>query len=748
MADLSNKKKTERELRLSEALNRTILQTTADGYWIVDPTGRMADVNEAYLRMSGYRREEFIGLPIQSIDADEAPVETAARMERIFQNGSERFEVRHRRKDGSVFDVEVSATYLPGEQPLIICFCRDITERNRSMQELLRIKQVAEESEARFKALHNASFGGIAIHDKGVILDANQGLADLTGYSSIELIGMDGLGLIAPEDRQLVMDHILAGYEKPYEAVGLRKNGEKYPVRLEGRRIPYQGKLVRVVEFRDISDQKEAERLIGEAQERLQIIFDGLNALIYIADIATHELLFINEYGKKLCGEGEVANKCWQFLQHLDGPCSFCTNDKIVNADGTPSGIYRWECKNLVTGRWYDLTDQALRWVDGRLVRMEIAIDITERKQAEEALRSSQTRYQALLEQSSEAQALVDIQTQEIAEINRRVTELFGYSLPADAPLYLKQVAMEPPESTNSRYAMLKEQRSLPPATMTFRHKNGTAVQVERAGTVITLDGRDYLLISMRDMTVERRREAELARDVRLAGRVQRELLPELPASPRVALRSLYYPWHAVSGDSYQMEWRNDGILLRGFLIDVSGHGLATALQSASISVLLREAAGASTSLLEEVRRVNAQAAKYFAEGSYATLLGFELDLTLQELRYVGAGISKFFINGREILTPGMFVGVWEDAEFESGVISVAAGDCFHFLTDGFTDALAQPENANFWSPNGKDFEADVAALKRLAKSGTLRDDATGVCLKIESAEISSATPGNRSALR
>ena len=748
MADLSNKKKTERELRRSEALNRTILQTTADGYWIVDPTGRMADVNEAYLRMSGYRREEFIGLPIQSIDADEAPVETAARMERIFQNGSERFEVRHRRKDGSVFDVEVSATYLPGEQPLIICFCRDITERNRSMQELLRIKQVAEESEARFKALHNASFGGIAIHDKGVILDANQGLADLTGYSSIELIGMDGLGLIAPEDRQLVMDHILAGYEKPYEAVGLRKNGEKYPVRLEGRRIPYQGKLVRVVEFRDISDQKEAERLIGEAQERLQIIFDGLNALIYIADIATHELLFINEYGKKLCGEGEVANKCWQFLQHLDGPCSFCTNDKIVNADGTPSGIYRWECKNLVTGRWYDLTDQALRWVDGRLVRMEIAIDITERKQAEEALRSSQTRYQALLEQSSEAQALVDIQTQEIVEINRRVTELFGYSLPADAPLYLKQVAMEPPESTNSRYAMLKEQRSLPPATMTFRHKNGTAVQVERAGTVITLDGRDYLLISMRDMTVERRREAELARDVRLAGRVQRELLPELPASPRVALRSLYYPWHAVSGDSYQMEWRNDGILLRGFLIDVSGHGLATALQSASISVLLREAAGASTSLLEEVRRVNAQAAKYFAEGSYATLLGFELDLTLQELRYVGAGISKFFINGREILTPGMFVGVWEDAEFESGVISVAAGDCFHFLTDGFTDALAQPENADFWSPNGKDFEADVAALKRLAKSGTLRDDATGVCLKIESAEISSATPGNRSALR
>ena len=895
------KKKTECELRRSEALNRTILQTTGDGYWIVDSTGRMADVNEAYLRMSGYQREEFIGLPIYAVDADEVPAETAARIERIFQNGSERFEVRHRRKDGSVFDVEVSATLLQGVKPLFVCFCRDITERKSSIQELLRMKQAAEESEARFKALHNASFGGIAIHDKGVILDTNQGLADLTGYSSTELIGMDGLGLIAPEDRQLVMNHIVAGYEKPYEAVGLRKNGEKYPIRLEGRRIPYQGNFVRVVEFRDISDQKEAELLIRKAQECMQIVFDGINALIYIADIKSHELLFINEYGKKLWGEGAAGNKCWQFLQHLDGPCSFCTNDKIVNVDGTPSGIYRWEFKNLVTGIWYDVTDCALRWVDGRLVRLEIAIDITERKQAEEAqrrntliqsalreiaeaasaaisleemyatvnrltnkvlpsdifhlalldetnthivdgysrdvenyvakrrpvakglteytlrrgralhvtadelqrlqesgevirqssspihewmgapmitpsgkwlgvlavisrtaahsfqpeevevlaiiaaqvsmaierkqaaaeIRASQVRYQAFMEQSYEAQAVIDIKTQEIVEINRRVTELFGYSLPEDAPLYAKQVAKEPLENTNARYATLNTQRFLPPATMTFRHKNGAAVLVERAGTVITLDGRDYLLVSMRDMTIERRREAELARDVGLASRVQRELLPALPASPRVAISSLYYPWHAVSRDSYQMEWRNEGTLLRGFLIDMSGHGLATALQTASISVLLRENTRTSTSLLEQVQRVNAKAAKYFAEESYATLLGFELDLLRRELRYVGAGITKFYINGREIMTSGMFIGMFENVEFGSGVIPVEAGDCLYFLTDGFTDLLAQPDNANFWSPDGKDFEADVAALERLAESGMLRDDATGLCFKI-----------------
>ena len=75
---------------------------------------------------------------------------------------------------------------------------------------------------------------------------------------------------------------------------------------------------------------------------------------------------------------------------------------------------------------------------------------------------------------------------------------------------------------------------------------------------------------------------------------------------------------------------------------------------------------------------------------------------------------------------------MWGNAKFESGVIPVAVGDWLHFLTDGFTDALTQPENKDFWSREGKDFDADVAALEMLAGSGKLRDDATGVSLKIK----------------
>jgi len=140
---------------------------------------------------------------------------------------------------------------------------RDIAERKRSGKAL-------QESEERFKSLHNASFGGIAIHDKGIILECNQGLADMTGYSAAELTGgMDGLMLLAEKSRNDVMNKILSGYEKPYEAIGLRKNGEEYPMRLEGRNIPYKGKMVRTVEFRDITEQKRAEAEREKLQAQL-----------------------------------------------------------------------------------------------------------------------------------------------------------------------------------------------------------------------------------------------------------------------------------------------------------------------------------------------------------------------------------------------------------------------------------------------------------------------------------------------
>ena len=364
--------------------------------------------------------------------------------------------------------------------------------------------------------------------------------------------------------------------------------------------------------------------------------------------------------------------------------------------------------------------------LENKLTNQTIALS-----QKNNELISSEARYHALVEQSSEALALVDIETNEIVEVNRRFTELFGYSLPADKPIYIRQIAVKPERETDQHYKNVLKQHFSPESAI-YRHKNGIEVHVERAGTVITIRDKNYLLLSNRDITAERHRQAELMQDAEFACRVQRELLPEVSDSQFVDIRTIFHPSNIVSGDSYYMEWRNEGKMLRGFLIDITGHGLATALQTASINALLRETSNAKLTLLEQLVQIDGRAAKYFSEGSFAAILGFEFDFTDMEVRYVGAGITQFYFNGKQIESLGMLVGIIDNAKFESGAISISEGDCIYFLTDGFTDRLTEPENINFWSPNGKDFDADVAALELLAEKGNLRDDATGICFKIK----------------
>lgn len=119
----------------------------------------------------------------------------------------------------------------------------------------------------------------------------------------------------------------------------------------------------------------------------LTTVLDGLDALVYVSDMQNHELLYVNKYGRDIWGPDIQGMTCWQVLQKdQEGPCTFCTNDKLLSKDGSAGDVYIWEFQNTHNRRWYQCRDQAITWIDGRTVRMEIATDITTLKNSEQKL--------------------------------------------------------------------------------------------------------------------------------------------------------------------------------------------------------------------------------------------------------------------------------------------------------------------------------------------------------------------------
>ncbi|MEN8231194.1 MAG: GAF domain-containing protein [Thermodesulfobacteriota bacterium] len=154
-------------------------------------------------------------------------------------------------------------------------------------------------------------------------------------------------------------------------------------------------KKVKALE-RELSGHHDIEKMLWEKQDQLFKVLDSLDAIVYVADMESYEILFVNRYAEKLFGNitGKI---CWQVLQsNMTGPCPFCKNSEIVSSDGKPEDIILWEIQNTITGKWYSIRDRAINWLDGRVVHLQIAIDISDRKKAEAALQASEEKFRTV----------------------------------------------------------------------------------------------------------------------------------------------------------------------------------------------------------------------------------------------------------------------------------------------------------------------------------------------------------------
>lgn len=129
------------EHKFLEEKNKMILERAIDGFWVLNPEGRILNVNNAFCEISGYSREELLNKRVSDLEVVETPEETDEHIKKVIETGWDHFESRHRRKDGRVIDVEVSANYMDIAGGRFFSFLRDITERKRTEKIISRLNE-------------------------------------------------------------------------------------------------------------------------------------------------------------------------------------------------------------------------------------------------------------------------------------------------------------------------------------------------------------------------------------------------------------------------------------------------------------------------------------------------------------------------------------------------------------------------------------------------------------------------------
>jgi len=271
MVDISRLKYAEEALKVSEVQNRNIiLQTAMDGFLLGDMQGYLLEVNEIYCRMSGYSRDELLGMRIFDLVTGEDPVVTKSRIQKIIKQGEDRFKSRHRRKNGTFFDVEVSVQFQRSGEGRLVNFVHDITERKQADENL-------RESEARYKSLFQNNYSVMLLVDPstGQIKDANPAACQFYGWSHAELCSKNAsdINVISREDiigkmqqaKDEVCNHF---YVRHVLASGEVKDVEIYsgPIKFKDTTLLYSIIHDDTEKHKSREALKENERLLRESQ--------------------------------------------------------------------------------------------------------------------------------------------------------------------------------------------------------------------------------------------------------------------------------------------------------------------------------------------------------------------------------------------------------------------------------------------------------------------------------------------------
>jgi PAS domain S-box-containing protein len=386
--DITEHKVAEEKLRQSEEKFRQVVSTTTDAIMLFDAeTRRFIDVNKACEKLYGYSREEFLKLRQKDVTAELAESDDSIKktLEGKLSSISLRY---HKKKDGTVFPVEISASTFEIAGHRVLCgVIRDITERRKREQSL-------RESEERFRTIFENAADGIVLADieNKRFHTANETFCRMIGCVQREIKTL-GVADIHPKQE---LPYVLEQFEKQArKEITLAKD---IPVRRRDSSVFYAdinsfpialaGKQYLMGIFRDITERRRLEQAIRESEQNYRTLVESAGEAILSWDLNC-VLLFINSTGAKRLGgkpQDYIGKTAWDILPKRMADHIISEIRKVIKTGKQINTTSMDEIQGQL--RWHNTTIEPLRDNAGNVSAvLVIARDIHELKQAEEQLK-------------------------------------------------------------------------------------------------------------------------------------------------------------------------------------------------------------------------------------------------------------------------------------------------------------------------------------------------------------------------
>ena len=391
ISDITERKLMEESLRESEERYRRIFEVESDALIVVDSdTGRILDTNAAALRVYGYNRDEFLLLTLVEVSAE--PEKTRAALADCPAHVLLRW---HRKKDGTVFPVEITNSYFVRQgRKVRVEAIRDITERKRAEEEL-RLTQFSVE---------HASDAIFWMDPQGRIVYVNEAACRSLGRSREELLSLS----ISDIDPLFPREAWETFWEanKPRGSITFAtqhqtKEGKSFRVEITANYLKFDGKEYSFAFARDITERQRAEEELHQSRQMLQSVLDNIPQRVFWKDLNSIYLGCNRAFASdaKLNSPAEIVGKSDLDLGFSEVADLYRADDKLVMEKGLPKLNYD-EPQNKPGGntRWVRTNKLPLRDREGKVIGvLGTYEDITERKQAEQALARAEEKYRSLV---------------------------------------------------------------------------------------------------------------------------------------------------------------------------------------------------------------------------------------------------------------------------------------------------------------------------------------------------------------